>query len=277
MDRLQCFAGHPWSNGIPVDATCRASEFPRDLGDPAFRWMSLYMTGYTIKGNPGEYWTRSVRIPSRREAGSAGTEVGEMQVRTEEVLVRKVIALELVSVDGVMERPEEWAFSYADDEMNEANAAGMAASDAMLLGRVTYEGLAAFWPNQPAGTPMVDYINSVPKFVVSKTLDEPLGWNNSALVEGDVAEGVAGLKRWPGKDITIIGSGALVRSLLEEGLLDELRLMVHPVILGSGKRLFEDRVDPVGLTLVDSKTFTTGVVSLAYRPSVSQGAPSTSA
>jgi dihydrofolate reductase len=239
--------------------------------------MSLYMTGNTIKGNPGEYWTRSVRIPSRREAGTAGTEVGEMQVRTEEVLVRKVIALELVSVDGVMERPEEWAFSYADDEMNEANAAGMAASDAMLLGRVTYEGLAAFWPNQPAGTPMVDYINSVPKFVVSKTLDEPLGWNNSALVEGDVAEGVAGLKRWPGKDITIIGSGALVRSLLEEGLLDELRLMVHPVILGSGKRLFEDRVDPVGLTLVDSKTFTTGVVSLAYRPSVSQGAPSTSA
>ena len=145
------------------------------------------MTGNTIRGNPGESWTRSVWIPSRREAGSAGTEVEEMQVRTEEVLVRKVIALELVSVDGVMERPEEWAFSYADDEMNEANAAGMAASDAMLLGRVTYEGLAAFWPNQPAGTPMVDYINSVPKFVVSKTLDEPLGWNNSALVEGDVA------------------------------------------------------------------------------------------
>jgi dihydrofolate reductase len=84
---------------------------------------------------------------------------------------------------------------------------------------------------------MVDYINSVPKFVVSETLEEPLGWNNSTLIEGNVAEGITELKRQPGKDITILGSGALVRSLLREGLLDELRLMVHPVILGSGKRL----------------------------------------
>jgi dihydrofolate reductase len=231
--------------------------------------MSSYMTGNIITDNLGENSTRSVRnSPGREAAGSAGTEGEDMWDRAEEVFVRKVVALELVSVDGVMERPEEWAFAYADDEMNEANAAGMAASDAMLLGRMTYEGLAAYWPNQPAGTPMVDYINSVPKFVVSTTLEEPLGWNNSTLVEGDVAEGVAGLKRRAGKDITIIGSGALVRSLLEEGLLDELRLLVHPVILGGGKRLFEDRGVPVGMTLVDSKTFGTGVVSLAYRPSV---------
>ena len=98
--------------------------------------------------------------------------------------MRKVVALELVSVDGVIESPEQWAFSYSDDEMEEANAAGMAASDAMLLGRVTYEGLAAFWPNQPGGTPMVDYINSVPKYVVSTTLQEPLEWNNSTLIKG---------------------------------------------------------------------------------------------
>jgi dihydrofolate reductase len=231
--------------------------------------MSSYMTGNTITDNLGENSTRSVRIsPGREAAGSAGTEGEEMRDRAEEVFVRKVVALELVSVDGVMERPEEWAFAYADDEMNEANAAGMAASDAMLLGRVTYEGLAAFWPNQPGGTPMVDYINSAPKFVVSRTLEEPLGWNNSTLVEGDVAEGVAGLKRRAGKDIKIIGSGALVRSLLEEGLLDELRLMVHPVVLGSGKRLFEDQGVLGRLTLVDSKSFGTGIVSLAYRPSV---------
>jgi dihydrofolate reductase len=203
----------------------------------------------------------------------ADPEASEMLDRTEEVPMRKVVAVELMSLDGVMESPEEWAFSCSDDEMEEANAAGMAASDALLLGRVTYEGLAAFWPHQPSGTPMVDYINSVPKFVVSGTLEEPLEWNNSVLLEGDdLAEGVADLKRQPGKDITIIGSAALVRSLLCEGLLDELRLMVHPVILGSGKRLFEDSGDPEPLELVDSRAFGTGVVSLAYRPANEQGA-----
>src|SRR3712207_6169473 len=160
-----------------------------------------------------------------------------MRDRTEEDPLRRVVALELVSVDGVIESPEEWAFAYSNDEMEEANSAGMAASDAMLLGRVTYEGMAAFWPNQPGGTPMVDYINSVPKHVVSETLEEPLEWNNSTLIRrSEFAEAVAELRRQPGKDITIIGSGALVRSLLGEGLLDELRLMVHPVVLGGGKR-----------------------------------------
>ncbi len=186
--------------------------------------------------------------------------------------MRKVVAVELVSLDGVMGSPEEWAFSYSNEEMEEANAAGMAASDAMLLGRVTYEGLASFWPNQPGGTPMVDYINSVPKYVVSRTLEEPLGWNNSTLVEGDVAEGVSELKQRPGKDITIIGSGALVRALLDEGLLDELRLMVHPIVLGGGKRLFEEAGDRMSLELVDSRAFATGVLYLTYRPADEQGA-----
>ena len=134
------------------------------------------------------------------------TETAEMQDQMEEVFMRKVIAVEFLSLDGVMESPEEWAFSYSNDEMEEANAAGMAASDALLLGRVTYEGLAAFWPNQPGGTPMVDYINSVPKFVVSTTLQEPLEWQNSILLKGDISEGVAELKQRPGKDITILGS-----------------------------------------------------------------------
>ncbi len=180
--------------------------------------------------------------------------------------MRKLAAVELVSLDGVMESPEGWAFSYSNEEMEEANASGMSGSDALLLGRVTYEALAAFWPHQPGGTPMVDYINGVPKFVVSTTLEEPLGWNNSALVGGEVADGVAELKRRPGKDITILGSAALVRSLLREGLLDELRLMVHPVVLGSGKRLFDEGMDPTSLQLVDSRTFGTGVVYLTYRP-----------
>ena len=180
--------------------------------------------------------------------------------------MRKVVAVELVSLDGVMETPEEWAFSYSNDEMEQANASGMAASDALLLGRVTYEHLAAFWPHQPGGTPIVDYINSVPKFVVSGTLEEPLEWNNSTLIKGNVAEEIAKLKRRPGKDITILGSGALVQSLLREDLLEELRLMVHPFVLGGGKRLFEDGVDRKSLELVDSRTFSTGVVYLTYQP-----------
>ena len=113
---------------------------------------------------------------------------------------------------------------------------------------------------------MVDYINSVRKYVVSRTLEEPLGWNNSALVEGDVAEEVDKLKQQPGKNITILGSAALVRSLLRDGLLDELGLMIFPVVLGSGKRLFEDGGDRKTLELVDSKTFGTGVLYLTYRP-----------
>jgi dihydrofolate reductase len=179
--------------------------------------------------------------------------------------MRKVNAVELVSLDGVMESPEEWAFAYSNDEMDEANASGMAASDALLLGRLTYEHLAAYWPHQPGGTPMVDYINSVRKYVVSATLEEA-EWNNSIIIREDVAEKIAELKRQPGKDITILGSGALVGSLLRDGLLDELRLMVHPVILGGGKSLFEDGYDRKPLELIDSKTFSTGVVYLTYRP-----------
>ena len=185
--------------------------------------------------------------------------------------MRRVVAVELVSVDGVFESPENWAFSYCNEEMEEANASGMAASDALLMGRVTYEGMAAFWPNQPGGTPIVDYINGVRKVVVSSTLEEPLGWNNSTLIGGDVVEGISELKRQPGKDITVLGSGALVRSLVRDGLLDELRLMVHPLILSSGKRLFEDKADSKALELVDSETFGTGVVYLAYRPVGEQG------
>ena len=181
--------------------------------------------------------------------------------------MRKVIALELVSVDGVMEKPEEWSFSYSNDEMAEANASGMADSDAMLLGRVTYEEFASYWPYQnSADQPFTDYLNDTPKYVVSTTLEEPLEWQNSTLIKGNVAEQIAKLKRQPGKDITILGSATLVGSLLADDLLDELRLMVHPVVLGRGKRLFADEGDRKPLELVDSKTFSTGVLYLTYRP-----------
>ena len=164
-----------------------------------------------------------------------------------------------------MESPERWAFPYSNDEMGEANASGTAASDALLLGRVTFEALATFWPHQPDGTPMVDYLNSAPKFVVSMTLIEA-AWNNSTLINGNVAEEIDALKRRPGKDITILGSGALARSLLRDGLLDELQLVAHAVVLGGGKRLLADGAGRKGLELIGSKTFSTGVVHLTYRP-----------
>jgi dihydrofolate reductase len=173
--------------------------------------------------------------------------------------MRKVVASELVSLDGVMGSPQEWAFSYSDDEMEQANASGMAAS--------TYQEFASYWPYQnSANQPYTDYLNSTPKFVVSTTLEEPLEWQNSTLIKGNLAEEITELKRLPGKDITIIGSAALVQSLLADGLLDELRLMVHPLVLGGGKRIFEDGGDQKALELLDSKSFATGVLYLTYRP-----------
>lgn len=181
--------------------------------------------------------------------------------------MRKIVASELVALDGVMESPEEWAFSYSNDEMEEANASGMAEADAMLLGRVTYQEFASYWPYQDsADQPFTDYLNDTPKYVVSTTLEEPLEWQNSILIKENVAEEIARLKRQPGKDIGIVGSGTLVRSLLRDDLLDELRLMVHPIVLGRGKRLFEEGGALKALELVDSRTFSTDVLYLTYQP-----------
>ena len=151
--------------------------------------------------------------------------------------------------------------------MAEANRAEMAEADAVLLGRVTFQEFASYWPYQnSAEQPFTDYLNNTPKYVVSTTLEEPLGWQNSTLIKGNVAEEIAELKRQPGKNIGIVGAGTLVRSLLRDDLLDELRLMVHPIVLGGGKRLFEDGGYRKDLELVDSKTFGTGVLYLTYRP-----------
>jgi dihydrofolate reductase len=116
-----------------------------------------------------------------------------------------------------------------------------------------------------ADQPFTDYLNNTPKFVVSRTLEGPLEWQNSTLITGNVAEEIAKLKQQPGKDIGIVGSGTLVRSLLRNDLLDELTLMVHPIVLGSGQRLFEDGGNQKALKLVDSKTFGTGVLYLTYQ------------
>jgi dihydrofolate reductase len=189
-------------------------------------------------------------------------------LESEEALMRKVVASEIVSLDGVVEAPDKWHFPYFNDEMGEAIEAAMAAADAMLLGRVTFEEFAAFWPSQSSENDqeIADYMNNTPKFVVSKTLAGPLEWNNSTLIKENVAEEITKLKQQPGKDISITGSPTLVRSLLQDGLLDELRLMVHPIVVGSGKHLFEEGGDQKALKLVDAMTFSTGVLYLTYQP-----------
>lgn len=180
--------------------------------------------------------------------------------------MRKIVAGLIISLDGVVEAPEKWHYRYFNDESGAAIESQMAASDTMLLGRVTYQEFASYWPNQSSDDmPMADYMNNVPKLVVSTTLDR-VEWQNSTLIGGDVVEELTRLKQQPGKDITITGSITLVQSLLRDGLLDELQLLLHPIVVGSGKRLFEDGNDQTPLDLVDSKTFSTGVVTLTYRP-----------
>jgi dihydrofolate reductase len=181
---------------------------------------------------------------------------------------RKVIATFFVSLDGVVEAPQEWHFPYFDDEMGAAIGAAMGSSDAMLCGRITYQEWAAFWPE--ADNEMAAHMNETPKYVASTTLDE-LEWQNSHLLEGDVAAAVAELKRQPGKDIVMSGSATLARSLLRKGLVDELHLMIHPVVVGRGATLFPDG-DALELELAGATTFETGVVHATYKPANADGA-----
>ncbi len=187
--------------------------------------------------------------------------------KAEEIEMRKIVAGLFITLDGVVESPQNWQMSYFNDEMGAAVGGLMAAADTMLLGRVTYQEFASFWPGAPADDPFTAQMNDTPKYVVSTTLDT-VEWKNSTLINGNIAEEITKLKQQPGKNIGITGSATLVRSLLRDNLLDELVLMVHPIVVGSGKRLFEDMGEQVMLTLVDSQTFSTGVLSLTYTPAV---------
>jgi dihydrofolate reductase len=157
-----------------------------------------------------------------------------------------------------------WTMPYFNDELGEYQSEQLFASDTLLLGRVTYEEFVAAWPSR-SGDPFTERMNALPKFVASTTLREPLEWN-STLLAGDTAEAVSDLKQQPGADILIYGSGELVNALLEHGLIDRYRLMVFPIVLGSGKRLFADRSATATLTLVDTTTTSTGVALLTYEP-----------
>ena len=177
--------------------------------------------------------------------------------------MRKIIAGLFISLDGVVEAPQDWHFPYFNDEMGEAVADQANAADTMLFGRNTFEEFASFWPNQGSDVPFADVINNTPKVLVTTTL-ESVDWGPTTIIN-DVAS-VKALKEQPGKDISITGSPTLVRSLLREGLLDELRLLVHPIVVGHGKRLFETEDQPIPLKLIESKTFQTGVQAMTYAP-----------
>jgi dihydrofolate reductase len=178
--------------------------------------------------------------------------------------MRKVTSGLFISLDGVAESPDQWQFDGFDQEMEEALAATIASSDAALLGRVTYQEWADFWPTSEI-EPFASFINQTPKYVISTTLDK-VEWQNSTLLKGNLVEEINRLKQQPGQNITVTGSPSLVNSLLQHDLLDELTLLVHPVVVGHGKRLFKEGNDLKRLKLVDSKTTSTGVMLLTYQP-----------
>jgi len=186
--------------------------------------------------------------------------------------VGRIVVTEFVSLDGVMEDPggaEDfehggWSFEISrGDEGDKFKLDETFASEALLLGRVTYEGFAEAWPSREGE--FADKFNSMPKYVVSSTLEEP-EWNNSTVLRGDLAEEVAKLKHEHDGDVVVHGSARLAQALLEHDLVDELRLMVYPVVLGSGKRLFGETSDKKTLRLVESKVVGDGVAILIYRP-----------
>jgi dihydrofolate reductase len=178
-------------------------------------------------------------------------------------IMRKLKAWLYVTLDGVVDAPEKWVM--ADDRMFEEQTADYAASDALLLGRRTYEVFAASWPGRGSDVANADWMNDTRKYVASTTIESP-EWRNTTVLEGDVREAVSRLKQEDGETIMVNGSASLLRSLLDAALVDELRLYLHPVVLGSGARLFADADDRVALELGECHAYDTGVVSLVYEP-----------
>ncbi len=178
--------------------------------------------------------------------------------------MRKVVAGLYISLDGVVESPDRWQFDHFDDEIMSSMGSQLEAEDGVLLGRVTYQEWAAYWPTS-TDEPFASFINNIPKYVVSTTLDK-VDWNNSKLVKGTLKEEITRLKEQPGKNIGVAGSPTLVHSLLVNDLLDELTLMIHPVVVGSGKRLFKGGRGLKRLRLVGSQVSSSGVAILTYQP-----------
>ncbi len=191
----------------------------------------------------------------------------------------KIVLFTSLTLDGVMQapaRPDEdrrggfayggWATPYADSGMGAVAGESMGTSGALLLGRRTYADFFSVWPNRPKPNPFTDVLNNTQKYVASTTLEEPLAWQNSTLLKGDAATAVAKLREQPGKDIVILGSGELAQSLMRRNLIDAYLLLIHPLVLGTGRRLFREDGPKIALRLAGTKTTTAGVVVATYHP-----------
>jgi dihydrofolate reductase len=182
-------------------------------------------------------------------------------------------------LDGVMQapgRPDEdtrgefrmggWEGRYADEVMGRVAAEGMATESAMLFGRRTYEDFFGFWPSAPQPNPFTDVLNRSQKYVASRTLGEPLEWENSTLLKGEAGDAVAELKASSDRDLVVLGSGDLIQTLMRHDLIDEYLVLIHPLVLGTGRRLFPEGGAPANLQLRDSTVTTTGVIIARYQP-----------
>ena len=175
--------------------------------------------------------------------------------------MRKIIVTEFLSLDGVMEEPA-WTAPYWNDAIAKFKGDEQDTSDTLLLGRVTYQGFAAAWPkSEDEGA---DYMNNIPKYVVSTTLDKA-EWNNSTIISSNVVKEITQLKQQNGQDLLVYGSATLVQTLMQHDLVDRYRLLVYPVVVGKGKRLFQEGT-PATLKLLESQSFSSGVVALVYEP-----------
>jgi len=193
--------------------------------------------------------------------------------------MRKIVVFNSLTLDGVMQapaRPDEdvrggfpyggWATPYPDPEMGRAAGESMATAGGLLLGRRTYEDLYSVWPNRTDDNPYTEVLNNAQKYVASRTLKEPLPWMNSTLLKGDVPEAVSALKAQQDKDLVILGSGELIQTLMQHQLIDQYVLLIHPLILGTGRRLFGEQSAYSTLRLVDTKTTPHGVLIATYQP-----------
>lgn len=200
------------------------------------------------------------------------------ETTNEEIEMGKIVVFNSLTLDGVMQAPGRsdedmrgdfpyggWATPYADSEMGKAAAESGATAGGLLLGRRTYEDFYHVWPNR-TDNPYTEVLNNSQKYVASRTLKEPLPWMNSTLLKGDVAEAVRLLKTQQDKDLVILGSGELIQTLMQYGLIDQYVLLIHPLILGTGRHLFREGSAYSTLRLVDSKATPNGVVIATYQP-----------
>lgn len=185
--------------------------------------------------------------------------------------MRKIVVTEFMTLDGVIESPEKWSFPYWNEDIADFKTKELEASDALLLGRTTYDGFKAAWPGRTDETGFADRMNNYPKYVVSKSLEKP-EWNNTYVFSEHFAADIAKLKEEQGNDILVFGSTQLVNALLELGLVDRIQLLVYPIVLGKGKRFFQNEIE-TKLELIESKSFSSGVVLLTYAPRLEVGSP----